>query len=269
MPEDIERRFAATLRELHREPAQPRLTFEIDGRPVGSVTEADARLLADAVPGLVLEDDVLGLVPVCATDGRPVLEAVALALREAGRCSRWRNEPLPVLADDGSLVGAVERACARVLGIRTLAVHLVGETLDPDGRHGFWLQRRAAHKDTDPGMLDNLASGLIGMREDGRDAEPPALAMSREVAEEAGLGPETTSPLTRVGHWRIHVPVPEGLMVEDVIVFRARIAPGAHPRSVDGEVSEFLHVDATALLGRLDAGELTLGARLAQLACLR
>lgn len=269
MPETVAARLRRALAGLHREPAQPRLPFEIDGRVVGSVLPADAGRLAAAVPGLMLEDDALCLLPVCSGDAGATLHAVAEALRAAGRAARWRNEPLPVLADDGSLVGTVERACMRVLGLRTLAVHVVAETGAAGGPpRGSWLQRRAAHKDTDPGMLDNLASGLIGMAPDGRSPEAPAAAAAREAWEEAGIEPGGLVGLSPVGRWRLQAPVREGLMVEDVLVWSARIDPATRPTPRDGEVSEFIHVANDELLARIDAGELTTGATLAQLACL-
>ncbi|MEZ5651814.1 MAG: NUDIX domain-containing protein [Burkholderiaceae bacterium] len=271
MPEPAsDPRFEHLLGGLQVDAPQPRLLFEIAGRVVGSLLPDDAELLRRAVPGLALDDDALSLMPVCAGDTNASLNAIALALRDAGRSARWRHERLPVLADDGSLLGAIERGCMRVLGLRTLSVHLVGETRGPDGRiDGCWLQRRALHKDTDPGMLDNLASGLVGLGSDARSVEPLALAMRREAAEEAGLDEAALGALTALGRWRLQMPVREGMMIEDVIVYRALLAAGARPDNVDGEVSEFVHLAHDEVLTRIDRGELTRGASLGQLACLR
>ncbi|MEZ5661860.1 MAG: NUDIX domain-containing protein [Burkholderiaceae bacterium] len=263
----IRARLERALADRHRAPSTLRVLFEIAGRAVGSVLPEDAELLLRKVPGLTLEDEVLTLQPHCAGDTFAGLAAMALALREAGRAARWRDERLPVMADDGSLLGAVERGCVRALGVRTLSVHLVGETRGgSDAATGCWLQRRSMHKDTDPGMLDNLASGLVGMAEDGRSVEPLAQAMRREAAEEAGLGADALGALTPLGRWRLQAPVREGLMIEDVIVYRALLADDARPHNLDGEVTEFVHLGEAGILERIDAAELTRGATLAQLA---
>ncbi|MEZ5739407.1 MAG: NUDIX domain-containing protein [Burkholderiaceae bacterium] len=246
-----------------------RLPLEIADKVVGSVLPDDARLLADAVPGLLLADDCLAVLPQCASDGDPVLAAMARVLREAGRAHRWRNELLPVCADDGTWMGSIERACVRTLGIRTFAVHLVGEADAGNDDYACWLQRRAAHKDTDPGCLDNLASGLVGLADDARGIEPLREAVLREAAEEAGLAAGELLGLQAVGTWRMSGPVPEGHLVEDVSVFSAQLAPDATPRIVDGEVSEFLRLSGTELLTRIRARELTPGAAVAAMQCVQ
>ena len=265
---ELERRLDALARaNRHHQPAE-RLDFEIDERVVGSVTVEDARLLAAQVPGLAVDDSALSVLPVCAPDAPAVLQAIAQVLRAAGRTGKWRNEALPVCADDGTLMGSIERACVRTLGIRTFAVHLIGQ-IAPEAatpaQPRFWLQRRAADKDIDPNKLDTLAGGLVGMNSTGDAREALDLALSREVEEEAGLSPAQYDRPRQVGTWRVQRPVAGGFMIEDVIVARATLHAGVLPVNQDGEVAEFLCVDRAELLARLDRGELTVEAAIATL----
>ena len=82
---------------------------------------------------------------------------IALAMRDLGFTHVWRNEQLPVYDVRGHQLGSIERAAVRTLGLRTRAVHLVGETSDGH----FWLQQRALNKANDPGQWDTLMGGLI------------------------------------------------------------------------------------------------------------
>lgn len=265
---ELERRLDALARNnRHHQPAD-RFDFEIDERVVGSVSVEDARLLAAQVPGLILDDGTLSVLPVCAPDAPAVLQSVAQVLRAAGRTGKWRDEALPVCADDGSLMGHIERACVRTLGIRTFAVHLIGQLAPAahgSGSPRFWLQRRALDKDVDPGKLDTLAGGLVGMNREGSAREAFDLALIREVEEEAGLTPQQYDRPRQLGSWRVQRPVAGGFMIEDIIVARASLHEGVIPANQDGEVAEFLCVDQADLLARLDRGELTTEAAIATL----
>lgn len=234
-----------------------RLPLELDGRVVGSVEPVDARHLARAVPGVELADDALVVLPRCAGDAESVLAAMARALREAGRLGRWRDEALPVTADDGTDAGSIERAAVRRLGIRTFAVHLNGWTAD--GR--LWVQQRAFDKATDPGMWDTLAGGLVAVA-GGAATEGWRDALAREVDEEAGLALASLEPVVRGGTLRVRRPVDEGWMTEDLLVWDGRVPAGVEPRNRDGEVAGFACLPVPTLLERLEAGAFTLEARL-------
>lgn len=239
-------------------PARGRIGLAIDGHLVGSIEPADARLLAHAVAGLSLDDDRLSLAPGDGGEPSARLAAIASALRDADRLGPWRDEALPVLTDDGALIGRIERAAVRVLGLRTIAVHLIGWSAD----ERMWVQRRALDKAVDPGRLDTLAGGLVGLcAEAGRwRIEPLADAMGREADEEAGIAAGTA--MHRIGEapLRIARPVGEGYMVEDLVGFEARIDAGFVPSNRDGEVAGFECLAADALVGRIGRGEFTLEA---------
>lgn len=255
-------------------PAGPRVAFRVAGRAVGSVEPGDARLLEREVPGLVLDERGLSLGDGDRGQGAAsrdtasaTLARIARVLREAGRLGPWRDEALPVLGDDDAMLGHVERAAARALGLRTVAVHLVG--WHADGR--MWVQRRSPAKAVDPGLLDTLAGGMVAVRDAPGDAriEDLADAMRREADEEAGVPPDTPMQRIEAPPLRIARPVAEGYMVEDLVGFEARLAAGFAPFNRDGEVAAFECLAPDELVQRIGRGEFTLEASLLILERLR
>jgi hypothetical protein len=117
------------------------------------------------------------------------LQHVAQVLRDTGLAHTWRNEQLAVRAVDGTVLGTVERAVTRALGIATQAVHLTATA--PDGR--VWLQQRAFDKPSDPGLWDTLVGGTVPAS-DGLEQ-----ALARETWEEAG---PALVPAGRAAPWR-------------------------------------------------------------------
>jgi 8-oxo-dGTP pyrophosphatase MutT (NUDIX family) len=241
---------------MERSQIAARWAFEIDNKVVGTVTEETAHFLADKVAGLNLDDGCIALSPVCSKDSVPVLEKIAMALRDAGRLPRWRGELLAVTADDGTLLGAIERATMRPLGIRTAATHLVGQR--PDGR--YWLQQRAFDKDTDPGLWDTLAGGLVGtaLIDGVRQRENLKLATQRESWEEAGIEPKWLQAMQSLGASRINRIVSEGHMVQDNYAFLATLPVSYEPRNLDGEVEKFAHFNRAELIDMILQDQLAL-----------
>ena len=252
------------------------MAFTVGGRAVGSVEPDDARLLAREVPGLTLDGRGLSLDGIPGAPGDDAsaraaasraLARIAAVLRDAGRLGPWRNEALPVLAEDDALLDVVERAAARALGLRTIAVHLLGWRADG----AMWVQRRSPGKPVDPGMLDTLAGGMVGMRDPAGDPriEDLAEAMRREADEEAAVPAAT--PMDRLAGppLRIARPVAEGYMVEDLVGFETRLDEAFAPFNRDGEVAGFECLGPDALAERIGRGEFTLEASLLILERLR
>lgn len=265
LPDDIlDTMLQALLARAHsglhdpqeRELIAQRLSFEIDGKLAGSVTRDDAAFLASHIPGLNLDDDSLSIAPVCATDGDPVLERIALTLNNAGRLPRWRNELMAILSDDGTMLGCIERAAMRPLGLNMAATHLVGQR--EDGR--YWLQLRAHDKDTDPGKWDTLAGGLVGTEViDGhRQREGLRLATIRESWEEAGIEPALLQDMRALPSSRINRMVSEGHMMQDNHVFICTLPIDFTPDNRDGEVAGFEHFSRDEVIELIAADKLAL-----------
>jgi 8-oxo-dGTP pyrophosphatase MutT (NUDIX family) len=180
------------------------------------------------------------------------LAAIARWLHEQGFAAPWRNELLAVSGADGRVLGRIERAVVRVLGIATEAVHLVGVASGDT----TWVQLRASTKATDPGRWDTLMGGQVAA------GESIAATLARETMEEAGLAIADLRDLARYPSITIRRPVAEGYMVERIEVFHAVVPDGVEPANRDGEVERFDRLAAAALLARLAAGAFTLEATL-------
>ena len=214
-----------------------RATQVIDGLPGVKVTHEAVHIAASAGHGLMLDQ---------------VLEHIANALKEGGCLRGWRNELLDVVGE-GQVLGVIERAALRPLGLLTRAVHLNAWT--PDGR--LWVARRAPTKSTDPDMLDTLVGGLSGA------GESLDNSLLRESHEEAGLLPEMLAGRTPIRViTRMHRRLPEGYQVEDALVSECVLAHDVIPANQDGEVSEIMALPVDEVWARVLADEFTLEAEL-------
>jgi 8-oxo-dGTP pyrophosphatase MutT (NUDIX family) len=233
-------------------PVQQRWPLEIDGDIVGSVTPEDAIWFNKHIEGLHLESDCLSVLPHCSPDAPAVLAQMANLLREHGRLGKWRNELLRVTGDSGQVRGMVERAAVRALGIRTFAVHLVAYA---DEQSHMWVQQRALDKATDPGMWDTCAGGLAA------GDESLTLSMQREAYEEAGLkldelAAQGCHAIRRRG-CTVKKPLPEGFMVEELLVWDIDLPAKITPINLDGEVARFEKWPIATVLQKLQEGLFT------------
>lgn len=246
--------LAALQAQLVQPPARPRVGLWGQGAELGSVEPALVARLHAAVPamrgllrafeqGFRIEAEAL----------TPALALLAAALREAGLAHVWRDEQLPVAAPDGRVLGTVERAVVRPLGIPTRAVHLVGWT--PDGRQ--WVQQRSHAKANDPGLWDTLMGGMVPASDSLEEA------LARETWEEAGLRLQQLQDLCWGG--QVHTARPSsavgaGYVRETIDWFRCTVPAGTVPVNQDGEVQQFRAMAAGELRERLLAGDFTLEA---------
>ncbi len=218
---------------------QIRLQPAADGRHLLSKTERGGR------PGWLLEGELT-----------PTLDLLARAMREAGLAHAWRDEQLAVTGDAGEVLGTVERAVVRPLGIATRAVHLMG--LAPDGCH--WVQLRALTKPNDPGLWDTLMGGMVPA------CDTLEQALERETWEEAGLRPGQLQGLAYGGHVLSRGPSQAGggtgYVIERIDWWRCVLPAGVVPRNQDGEVDEFRAMPPADVAQRLLAGEFTMEAAL-------
>lgn len=232
-------------------PLRPRVPLLWRDTPIGSVE-----------PGLL---DRISLQP--APDGRQLLlktergwrldgeltstlAVLAFAMRDAGLAHAWRDEQLAVADDEGRVLGTVERAVVRPLGIATRAVHLVG--LSPDGRH--WVQQRSLTKPNDPGLWDTLMGGMVPA------TDSLAQALERETWEEAGLALSQLQGVACGGDVMLRRPTGDGgpgYVVERIDWWRCIVPPGVVPVNQDGEVAQFALMPPAQVVRLLLAGEFT------------
>jgi len=236
-------------RRVQHPPPVGSRTLLIAGKVAGWISAPALHALAD-FPDARVSTQTLTLLPEHSSTPTHVtrtLTQVANVLRQTGCLKNWRDEQLDVMAE-GQVLGQMERAAFRPLGLLTRAVRLNAWT--PHGE--LWLARRAAHKATDPGKWDTLACGLIAA------GETPQQALLREAHEEAGLLPGHLRhfPPARL-ICRLHKRVPEGYLTEDTLLSHGLLPDDAHPHNLDGEVDAFCTADLDALRELLKTDALT------------
>lgn len=255
----VSARYQGLLPRIQQLPPAGARPLTVAGRVSGWIT-ARATLAVAGLPGVLVTDEA---VHVQSHPGRrlpldAVLCSIATALKEAGCLRGWRNELLDVVGE-GQVLGVIERAALRPMGLLTRAVHLNAWT--PDGR--LYVARRASTKSTDPGMLDTLVGGLSAA------GESLDTSLLRESQEEAGLLPDmlvNRTPIRVIT--RMHRRLPEGYQVEDALVSECVLDAAVCPANQDGEVSEILMLSIDEVWSRILADEFTLEAELVVLDCL-
>jgi 8-oxo-dGTP pyrophosphatase MutT (NUDIX family) len=237
-----------------------RLPVLVDGRRCGWVEPRTAGVLVEPPSPFTLRDARLTLLtdPAEPQHVSQSLHLAARRLHEAGIARDWRSEQLDVRTEDDRVVGRIERAACRPLGIETRSVQLNG--LRPDG--SLLVARRAAHKASDPNRWDSLTGGMIAAGEQDHEA------LAREADEEAGLQ-LTGLPLARGSKFRVRRRVPEGWMDEMVQVFDVQLPPDFTPVNRDGEVAGFAVITVESALDAIERGDFTLQASMAILDALR
>jgi 8-oxo-dGTP pyrophosphatase MutT (NUDIX family) len=244
---------AALRAGADRPPVRPRVPLWAGPARIGSV-EADLLARIPLRPGLVARRrdeegwEVQG-------DPSEALRELAFALRDAGVAHAWREEQLAVADESGQVLGSIERAVVRPLGITTHAVHLCG--FSEDGRH--WVQQRSLTKPNDPGLWDTLMGGMIPA------SDTVMRALERETWEEAGLRLDQLADLAHGGRITTRRPTGEssaGYVVEHITWYRCVIPDGVVPQNQDGEVAQFKLMSRAELSQRLERDEFTTEAAL-------
>jgi isopentenyldiphosphate isomerase len=235
----------------------------VGSRPLTFCGRVCGWVLKEAIPELLTIDGVscdgdavhIGEMRLPTAQANRLLERIANKLNEAGFVKAWRGELLDVFAE-GRCLGAIERGAVRPLGVLTQAVHLNAWT--PEGR--LWVQKRAAHKSTNPNMWDTLVGGLVSAQED------LDVSLLRESEEEAGLYAKdlhALEPMRLIT--RMHRRLPEGYQVENAWVNDCVLDHDVQPQNQDGEVSEIRHISVEEYWEMSVAGEFTLEAELVSL----
>ena len=257
---DVARLRALQTRLLARAqqpPPRDWLPVVMSSHELGVASSEVASFLASSTPHfalvdyrLVLLDDELDV-----RQRSAVLHDCALRLRDAGLLTGWRDELLDVHPAPGTApIATIERAACRTLGITTIAVHLNAFTAGGD----LIVARRAAHKQIDPNLWDNLVGGMVP------EGESEVQALAREAEEEAGLA-VALLPLTRGGRVQVTRHVPEGFQSEIVQVFDAVLPDQAGLQNQDGEVAAIERRSVANVVEAIERGEFTLESALVTL----
>ncbi|KAK4544322.1 hypothetical protein LTR36_004213 [Oleoguttula mirabilis] len=177
------------------------------------------------------------------------------ALRATGHfviLKGWRDELYPIYGPKGELLFSIERASSALFGVVTYGCHMTAYTKTKRAKSEaevggeveemqLWIPRRAATKQTYPGMLDNTVAGGIAT------GEKPFDSMVRESAEEASLPEELVRTHAKaVGtvtyfHIRDHRAGGETrlLQPECQYVYDLELAEDVVPKPSDDEVAGF------------------------------
>lgn len=239
-------------------PLAPRLPLWWGGRRIGSVQEDFVARLGDpAIASRWLRSARIDGEAGWEVRGEltAALGHIAFAMREAGLAHAWRDEQLAVTDASGEVLGSVEPAAVRPLGITTFAVHLAGFT--PTGE--CWVQQRSLSKPNDPGLWDTLMGGMVPAS----DALEDALA--RETWEEAGLRMAQLQALAYGGRVAVRRPTGDvrgGYVVEWIDWYHCIVPQACVPENQDGEVAQFRRLAAGELSETLSRDGFTLEAAL-------
>ncbi|KAL9049531.1 MAG: hypothetical protein Q9162_007177 [Coniocarpon cinnabarinum] len=202
------------------------------------------------IPGWELDEKLHTLTLVAGKDRQSrsaVVAATAAAMRATGHfqvLSKWRDELYPVFAEDGTVLFDIERAASALFGIVTYGCHMtmyVKEQVNGEEVTRIWVPRRARHKETYGGMLDNTVAGGLSC------GETPFSGLVREAEEEASLDPELIRTRAKaagtVSYFHIRDARAGGerglLQPECQYVYDMDVGADVIPKPSDGEVEGF------------------------------
>lgn len=171
---------------------------------------------------------------------------------------QWTEEQVAVYGPDGVILLSIERAAAPLFGIVTYGAQLIAYVNCEDGIR-VWVQRRAKHKRTFPGLLDSTVGGCI------RTGELPFECLVREADEEASIPPNITrNDAVAIGTISYLDITDErsqgerGLLCPDTrIMYELELPDGLVPTPKDGEVEEFLLLSIDELKDAMSTNECT------------
>uniref|UniRef100_UPI00398E9798 thiamin pyrophosphokinase 2 n=1 Tax=Pristiophorus japonicus TaxID=55135 RepID=UPI00398E9798 len=151
------------------------------------------------------------------------------------RClSGWRDEKYEVMPRfcDTPLMN-MERSATSLFGVKRYGVHINGYVRRGDGGRAMWIGRRARHKQTYPGMLDNMVAGGLsvglGVKE----------TLVKECAEEACIPESIAATAKPVGSVSYTYEDERGVFPECQFVYDLELPADCVPEVGDGEVLEF------------------------------
>lgn len=247
----------------NRLPLRPRQDLLLNGQRIGSVEPDCFKLIVDEGNRLKTPTFLLELsADACwhiTGQGTEALAYIAQAFRADNIGfvrEQWRDELLAVFNSENRRLAIVERGVARLLGIATRAVHLVGTTSSGQ----TWVQQRSLDKAIDPGLWDTTVGGLVPA------SDNLTSALVRETWEEAGIELALVQRLHAGGRVLVQHPNARdggiGYVVEQIDWFAGVIPDGITPVNQDGEVAQFALLAPLELKAQLESNVFTLDASL-------
>ncbi|KAK0734627.1 thiamine pyrophosphokinase [Lasiosphaeria miniovina] len=170
----------------------------------------------------------------------------------------WRDELYPVYGPDHDVLVNVERAASPLFGVVTYGVQMTAYVKTDLGLQ-VWVPRRAATKQTYPGMLDDTVGGGIS------SGDAPFASVVREAAEEASFPADYVARNARccglvsyfdVRDQRAAPGTETGLLQpECMYVYDLEVPPDLVPRPNDNEAEDFRLLRLPELCAALRSGE--------------
>jgi 8-oxo-dGTP pyrophosphatase MutT (NUDIX family) len=167
-----------------------------------------------------------------------ILEEVVRALVEQGLIQHYLDEPYPITGQSRHQQFAIlDRGAAAYFGIRTYGQHLNGFVRNDHGLY-IWIARRAPDRLHFPDKLDNLVAGGL----------PQHLSLQqnliKECEEEAGMDDSLAGSARPVGVVSYCRETGVGLKPDTLYCYDLELPESFEPLNTDGEVAEFMLVDA-------------------------
>ena len=202
-------------------------------------------------PGVfeVTADDVRLVAPGGFADLSTSVDAVVERLVADGLIPKWRDEFFAVVPRWGARAHfKLDRGAVPFFGVRAHGVHLNGYRRD-GSLLKLWVGRRAADKKVAPDKLDNLVAGGIA-HEHGLWA-----TLVKEAHEEAGIAKGLISRAVPVGAVCYRMETEHGLRDDLLFVYDLEVPADFVPRNTDGEIVEFMLMDASEVVERVRASD--------------
>lgn len=166
----------------------------------------------------------------------------------------WRNEKYSVWGNNHSILMSIERSAAPLFSIRSFGTHINGFVKDPESNDiSMWIATRSLTKQTNPGMLDNLAAGGLP------HGSYPTENAIKECFEEAGLRIHDKNPLlpvSLISFFANESPI-RGLIPDTEFIYDIELPSDWVPNPQDGEVSGFELKPIKEVQQLLEAGMFT------------
>ncbi|KAK6497616.1 hypothetical protein TWF481_012021 [Arthrobotrys musiformis] len=176
--------------------------------------------------------------------------------------SGWRNEMYTIYAPQGKPCFIMERSATPLFGVIAYGSHMtVYIPATATSPMKLWVPRRAAGKQTYPGMLDNTVAGGMG------DGANPWECIIKEAGEEASLEAEYVRAHAKAVGYVSYFYVRHkeaggeaGLLQPEIeycydMVVKEPSEGGPVPRPCDGEVDEHLLMDVEEVKMHLADGK--------------